>query len=434
LRQGNESYHNGNLPQAVDFYRRCLELQPDHLEAQFNLGVVYTDLEAWDQALLALHKVLDADPFHGEAHNSLGMVFSSQMILDKAQHHFRQATQLRPQWGIPHLNLAMNLLQQGYFREGLAEYEWRWQTPTFKPFQCPHPQWDGRDISQQTLLIHTEQGAGDAIQFVRFVPLAAQHCQRLILFCPENLVELFRTVPGISQICTPGQIVASAFHTYVPLMSLAHLFETTVETIPNQIPYLQAPTNREWIGRMAETSVPQKRGSALGFKSNRPLLRVGIAWAGSPTHSNDRHRSSRLVDWLPILQLPGIRFYSLQKQLQQGSGFTDRRQELLQLMSQRSLQRKLQDLDPYLQSFADTAAAIDQLDLVISVDTAVAHLAGALGKPVWVLLGYRSDWRWLLDRQDSPWYPSMRLFRQQRPGDWAGVITQVKEALEQWQP
>ena len=269
----------------------------------------------------------------------------------------------------------------------------------------PSTKWDGHPIPEKTLLIYTEQGAGDALQFARYVPFAAKRCKNLILSCPAELMPIFATIPGIGQIREPGQIGIAEFDIYLPLMSLPHVFQTTIDTVPATVPYIDAATLRR-------------------RKDNRPLLsprsdypRIGIVWASNPNHRADRHSDCPLYEFLPVLSIPEITFYSLQKGARHGD-LTDVPSHI-----------QVQDLEPQLGDFGDLALVIDQLDLVISVDSPVAHVAGALGKEVWTLVNHVADWRWTPQGETTPWYPTMRLFRQTRPGDWTGVIERVSEAL-----
>lgn len=304
----------------------------------------------------------------------------------------------------------MAYLKNGDFKRGWAECEWRWQTPKFTPFSCPQPQWQGQPMRDQTLLLYTEQGAGDAIQFVRYLPWVAQRCGQVKVVCPPSLLPLFAHLPGIDDLRTPGDIALEAFDAHLPLMSLPYLAQTTLETIPAIVPYLQADPSR----------------CPLPPSGDRP--RIGIVWGGSPTHGNDRHRSTPLQAWEAVLQLSNLAFYSLQK----GDGRRPvSRDHRAQALAQFPDTLPVHDLDPIIQDYGDTAAVIAQLDLVISVDTSVAHLAGAMAKPCWTLLSYSADWRWLRDRNDSPWYPTMRLFWQTQPGDWAGVLSRVAAALRE---
>jgi len=404
LQLGNQAYHQRDLDTAAQYYQSCLERDPNFTIARYNLGVVYLEQEKSDFALAELQEVITNDPYYPEAYNNLGILYHRRHELSTAVDYFRHAISLQYEFPDAHFNLGMTLLQAGDFLKGWEESEWRWQTPKFTPFECPHPQWQGEDISDKTLLVHTEQGAGDAIQFIRYLPLVAPKCRRLLLCCTPDLKPLFQTVEGIDDIYLPGNIPTSAFDTYIPLMSLPYVFQTTLETIPTNIPYLGKG--------LVEQKFPLPNP-----KSNLP--KIGIVWAGSPTHQNDHHRSCRLEEFLPLLELDHFCFYSLQKG------------EQAQALQRLAQNLQVIDLTPKINNYADTARAIQALDLIIGVDTSVVHLAGALGKPVWTLLCYNSDWRWLLDRNDSPWYPTMQLFRQTTLDDWASVIAEVQKALRE---
>jgi len=368
-------------------------------QSVYNQGIILRDQEKWQEAIKQFEQVLDLKADCAAAYNNLGIIYNNQNQLSRAIVNFEQAVKLEPNFADAHYNLGMALLKAEDFRRGFAECEWRWQTDQFTPLNCPQPLWDGGYLPGQTLLIHTEQGAGDAIQFIRYIPMAAQRCDRLILFCTEDLLELFSSVKGVAQLLTPGTISLSEFQAYAPLMSLPNIFGTTLDTIPTEVPYLKAPENK-----------PLKATKTKTFK-------VGIAWSGSHTYSNNHNRACKLEDFAPLFKIPRLSFYSLQKgpQVEELKNFSHR--------------DKIQDLSPQLNNFADTARVISQLDLIITVDTAVAHLAGALGKRVWILLCYAPDWRWMLDREDSPWYPTMTLFRQSSPKDWQELFSRVAIAL-----
>jgi hypothetical protein len=262
--------------------------------------------------------------------------------------------------------------------------------------------WDGRPLEGKTLLLHAEQGLGDTIQFLRYAALARQRGARVVVGCPKPLLPIVRTCRFIDQLVdeiTP----AMDFDVHCPLMSVPGLLKTTLENIPADVPYLFAAPDlvKQWR---------ESLGGLEGFK-------IGIVWRGGPAHPNDRARSIPLSCFEPLAALPGVRLFSLQK----GTGA-----EQLQDMAGRF---PITEVGSRLEDFMDTAAVLANLDLLITCDTAIAHLAGALGVPVWVGLPLVPDWRWLLDRGDSPWYPTMRLFRQKEPGDWAGVFEQISSAL-----
>ncbi|WP_019508630.1 TIGR03032 family protein [Pleurocapsa sp. PCC 7319] len=412
FRLGNEAHNHGDWVAAARHYYRCLTLQPNAIEARYNLGVTHIDLEQWLAGVYHLQQVIEVNPQHVQAYNSIGMALSKQNKLEETVAYYQKAIALQPDFAKAHMNLGMILLSNGYFLKGFAEFEWRWQTDQFVAIDCPKPKWDGSNLTGKTILIHTEQGAGDAIQFVRYIPLVAAQAERVLLVCTDVLRPLLATVPGIDKIFGPGDISLRDFDTYIALMSLPHVLGTTLETIPTQVPYVRSPVKQsgkvdKWAGLVS--ALPDQ-------------LKVGIAWGGSPTQGNDRNRSCRLLDFLTLLRVPGVQFFSLQK----GA----RVAELSDLPSDINLQ----DLNPHIHNWGDTAAAMEHLDLVIAVDTGVVHLAGALGKPVWVMLSFVPDWRWLSDRDDNPWYPTMRLFRQQRPGDWSRVFDQAIAALTEFVP
>jgi uncharacterized protein (TIGR03032 family) len=401
FQRGNELYKQGKLDEAIAAFQQCVALQPEFPNARYHLGVALGDAERYEEASAYLEQVVQTEPEKAEAFNSLGYITSRQRQLHKAISHWERAIELQPNYVQAHVNLGMNLLQTGDYPRGFAEYEWR----PLNGFRCPHPKWDGHPIPEKTLLIYTEQGVGDAIQFARYLPLATRRCKNLILACPADLMPIFATISGIAQIREKEKIAVAEFDTYLPLMSLPYVFATTLDTIPASVPYLDAAALRR-----------RKENPALSL-SDSEFPRIGIVWAGSPTNRTDRHRSCPLSEFLPILDVSGVSFFSLQK--------GDRHQDLSDLPSQ----VRVQDMEPQLRDFGDLAVIIDQLDLVISVDTSVAHVAGALGKPVWVLLSHVADWRWMLEGETTPWYPTMRLFRQTRPGDWEGVIERVTEEL-----
>lgn len=405
FQRGNDLHRQGKLTEAINAYRLCLAAQADYPNARYNLGVTLSDLEDYEEASACLEAVIGDEPERAEAHNALGYVAMRQGQAAAAIECYRRALELEPEYAQAHFNLGMALLQRGDYCAGFAEYEWRWSAGQFNPFRCPHPKWDGKPIPDKTLLIHTEQGAGDAIQFARYLPMAAARCRKLIVVCPKNLMALFASVSGIAELREPGQIGVADFDTYLPLLSLPHVFSTCLETIPSDVPYF----NGELLRRRKDNP---KLLLPIG---GRP--KIGIAWAGSPTHRNDRHRSCALEDFLPVLRTRAITFYSLQK--------GERSQDLSQLPAD----VKLHNLEPLLEDFADLAVIVDQLDLVISVDTSVAHLAGALGKPVWTLLSNTPDWRWMLEGESTPWYPTMRLFRQTKGANWQEVIERVAREL-----
>ena len=395
--------------------------QPDSPEqdafvATINEGAALLDQDQVEEAISLFEQARDMNPDAAVVYNNLGNAFTAQNRLHEAVAQYEKAIALQADFPDAHMNQGMALLKLGDLSRGWAEFDWRWQTRFFTPFLPPQPRWDGSPMLDKTLLVHTEQGAGDTIQFARYLPLVKERVGRLLLVAPEPMQALLATVEGVDEIRGPGDIPATAFDSYVPMMTVAGLLETILDTIPTTIPYLSPPPDR-----------------------SRPLapapgraLRVGVAWAGSPTQGNDRNRSATLAEFAPLFGISGIEWVSLQvgEGSEQLSVISDQLSVVgYQVGTNHDLPVQIRDMSTEIQDWGDTAAIINQLDLVISVDTGVVHLAGALGVPVWVLLCHAPDWRWLLDRSDSPWYPTARLFRQPCAKDWAGVMAEVRKAL-----
>ena len=398
----------GRPAEAADCYRRAIALKPDHTGALNNLGTALQEQGLLDEATVACRRAIDLAPDFGEAHNSLGTTLLEQGQLDEAVACYRRALELNPDYADAHCNLAMALLARGELAAGWAENEWRWKTPQlatgFRGFS--QPQWRGEPAEGQTLLIHAEQGFGDNLQFCRYASLAAEHGLKVIVEVPKPLARLFRSLRGVAQVVTDGDAMP-AFDLYCPMLSLPLALETSsIAAIPCAVPYLHAHAAQvaDWRAR-------------LGAMDNHGP-RIGLVWAGNPREhmpsgsAVDRRRSIGPERLAPLFEVPGLHFFSLQK----GGAPAPADYKVTDFMSE-------------MVDFADTAALVANLDLVISVDTSVAHLAGALGKPVWLLDRFDSCWRWLVGRHDSPWYPTLRLFRQPRPGDWGSVVEEVVRDL-----
>jgi tetratricopeptide (TPR) repeat protein/glycosyltransferase involved in cell wall biosynthesis len=393
---GNALWELGNREAAIAQFERVIVLQPNHVEGYNNLGMVLHELGELETAIPYFEQAITLNPNYAQGYNNLGLVLHDLGRVEEAIACYDNALRLQPDYSEAHNNRGIALLIQGDLRQGFRDYEWRWRVkaaPDLPPI--PAPFWDGSDLQGKTILLHAEQGLGDCIQFIRYAALLVQRGGRVVALVNPPLVRLFEGVPGISRVSAYWSELAP-IDVWIPLLSLPHILGTTLATIPGEVPYL-TPTH------LAPVIL-----DAPGFK-------VGIVWAGNPQHKGDRTRSCPLPYFLPLLNIPGIKWYSLQK----GQEETRIRQQNL----------PIEDLAPYLQDLADTAAVIAQLDLVITVDTSVAHLAGALGKSVWVVLSYAPDWRWMLNRSDSPWYPTLRLFRQEERGDWQGVFDEVAQSL-----
>ncbi|MBD2464965.1 tetratricopeptide repeat protein [Oscillatoria sp. FACHB-1407] len=392
----------GQSDEAIAHYQTVIQLQPDNVASYYNLGHLLDRHGRLEEAIAYYRVLITIDPDSPKAYSYLGFALSQQGKFDAAMAAYQQALDLNPDDPETHWYKAFLLLQLGNLTQGFAEFEWRWQLPGATKPHFSVPQWDGSPLQGRTILLHTEYGFGDTIQFIRYVDWVAERGGSVIVQCPPSLVRLLSSMPSIQHVIPMGMELP-AFDVYAPLLSLPHLFKTTLDTIPQQIPYLAPPTQGTFT-----LEAPQNTH-----------LKVGIAWAGNPDYPRDHSRSCSLQEFANLLTTPKVAFYSLQK--------GERVAELVDLPDAIAIQ----DLSGLLNDFANTAGAIAQLDLVITTDTAVAHLAGALGKPVWVLLSFVPDWRWLLDREDSPWYPTMRLFRQSQLGDWAGVFDRVTQALQQ---
>ena len=399
---GNLAEKQGELEEAAVSFRRAAQLAPDFYEAHNNLGAVLLKAGTAASARASFERALALKPRHAEAHHNLGNALADLGRHDTALARYREAVALDPAHVQAGFAEAMLLLLRGELRDGFERYECRWRLETLPPRGFPAPLWNGEDLAGRTILLHAEQGYGDTIQCLRYVPQVAARGGRVVLEVPKELLALTRRLPEIGQSLARGEALPD-FDVQCPLFSLPRAFGTTLETIPAEVPYLSAAPEAiaRWRGRLGEG----------------PGLKVGIAWAGSPQHRSDALRSIAIETLLPLLRLDGVRWFSLQA----GARAAD----LARLPG-----GLVTDLAPALSDFAETAAAIHNLDLVIAVDTAVAHLAGALARPAFVLLRERPDWRWLLDRDDSPWYPSLRLFRQRQAGDWEEVVLRVRGALE----
>ncbi|HTI82644.1 MAG TPA: tetratricopeptide repeat protein [Acetobacteraceae bacterium] len=374
----------GDADRAVEALQVAIAREPRNAAAWLNLGNAYADLDQLEAAEQHCRKAVNLAPDLTEAHASLGFILTSLGRLDEAIAACDAAIALRPDFAQAHWNEAVAALLAGDFALGFSKYEWRKRHDRYRHdfIDLPGPQWDGSDPAGRTILVHAEQGFGDTIQFARYLPRIGRH---VVLCCDRPLIPLLGQLRGVDVVAKDAAI--GAYDCWIDQMSLPRVFGTRLETIPAAEGYLRA---EPWRGALPDG------------------IKVGLAWAGNPAHSNDRRRSMPASAIQPILAVPGISVISLQVGVRAGE---------LSLPS------------PPLVDFAATASLIAALDLVITVDTAVAHVAGALGKPAWVLLPYAPDWRWLLGRSDSPWYSSLRLFRQPVPGDWDAVADEVAGEL-----
>lgn len=393
----------GKIDLAVAEYRMAVGIQPDSAELHYNLGTALQKGEQYEEACTCFLHSLKNNPDHVYAIMNLGSSLKALGRLDEAIDYLRHATKIAPDFADAHWNLALALLLSGDFVNGFREYEWRLKIPDIPVRKFPQQRWNGNYQPDKTLLIHAEQGMGDVIQFVRYTALALKRVGRVILDCHEPLLRLLSDINGVDQVVSTGKPLPM-FDLHLPLLSLPGVLGTTLDNIPNDMPYLKADAGLidKWRAKI-----------------NTEKYRVGVVWAGNPRHEDDHNRSIKLSAFARLLTLPEVTFYSLQKE----------RTDLQAIDTQEGID--LIDTGPDLTDFADTAALIVNLDLIISVDTAVAHLAGAMGKPVWLLLPFAPDWRWMLERKDTPWYQTMRIFRQSRFGDWDGVLDDVTMTLKE---
>ncbi len=394
------------LDEAVANYTEALRLRPDYVDPYYNLGMVFIQREDWDEAVVVLQQAVGLRPDHAEAYYCLGNALGEQGKSKKAAKCFQEALRLKPDYTQAHWGLAFTQLIRGEFEQGWTEYEWRLRHKDFslRPFEKPF--WDGSGLTGRTILLHAEQGLGDTIQFVRYARLAKEYGGTVILECKTSLLPLLSSCPGIDRLVAAGSELPP-FDAHAPLLSLPGILKTSLSTVPAEIPYL-----------CADTQLQAKWQCTLNRFSG---FRVGIAWQGNPQVPRDHLRSIPLIHFAPLARVEGVCLFSLQK----GPGT----KQLLAIRDQFTVIDLGNRLDENSGAFMDTAALMRNVDLVITSDTAIAHLAGALGVPVWVALPYVGEWRWLLQREDSPWYSSMRLFRQPEPADWDGVFDRMAQEL-----
>lgn len=427
----------GRKEAAIAAYRQALELNPELPGVHCNIGTLLDESGATDAAIAHLERAIALNPDIAQAHSNLCFALDRKGQFDRAIDHGRRAVQLRPDLAQTHFSLAgalmcngqladavaayeaglaltpdnrparmylsFALLLKGDFERGWREYEFRFTNVGLKFGHQgrQRPMWQGEPLDGKVILLHREQGHGDTFQFLRFVPMVAAKGARVVLEISPDMKRLLAHTEGAAVVTAWGES-RPEFDLQCPLPSLPRMFGVGLHTVPAAIPYIRADPGlvEHWKDRLAG---PEG-------------LRVGLVWAGSPTNSDDRNRSLHYSELQPLSEIPGVAFFSLQK------GPACARVDAAGPLC-------LTVLGDQLDDFADTAAVLDQLDVVITVDTAVAHLAGAMGKRTWVMLQFAPDWRWMLDRTDSPWYPTVRLFRQCRPGEWGAVVDSIGREL-----
>jgi FkbM family methyltransferase len=404
--RGNARCHNGDAVLAEADFRAALTARPDSASAWTNLGTALTRQGRDDEALSAFERAETLEIENGEVTSNLPNLVISLRDAERTSEAIELSARrlaLRPSSDAYYV-LAVSLLTAGRLREGWDAHECRFaREPTLsRRKRYNRPIWSGQGLQNKTILVCSEQGVGDTIQFARYLPMLKALGARVLFMAYEGLEEFSRTFPGVDAVLEIGPLPQFDYYAY--LMSLPRIFQTSLTTIPADIPYLHAGAGgrvESWKARFGNAS----------------RLKVGIVWAGNPDHQKDNERSLSLSSLLPLWEVEGVEFFALQKGKAES--------EIASLPTHATIE----NLGPSLNDYCETAAALTQLDLLITVDTSVAHLAGALGKPVWLLLPKPSDWRWLEQREDTPWYPTMRLFRQTQQRVWGDVVDRVKEAL-----
>jgi tetratricopeptide (TPR) repeat protein len=427
------------IDDAIACYQKTLELNPRHANAHNNLGTIYRDQKQNDKALIHFYHALRADPGLAMVHISLGSIYQEQGRLDEAItcyqkaleinpdmdyalnnlgrafrdkgriqeaiDCFRKSLRLNPGNAFTHWNIGEALLLTGDFKQGWKEYQWLWKAVDVPQYNIPQPLWDGSDIQGHSVLLHLEPGSTeDAIQFIRYVPLIVQKGAKVIVECPKELAAVLKGVEGVSQVVVQEDHLPD-FDLHAPLLSLPSIFDSGPDSIPVKVPYISV--DRAFADKWKERIQP-----------DTVKMKIGITWARNPIDKHDHYQTFALEAFKLLGGIEQVGWYSLQqgwaaeqaKHPPEGMRLFDYTEDIRDLM--------------------DMAGLIENLDLVISVDTLAAHLAGAMGKTVWTIIPYAPDWRWMLDREDSPWYPAMRLFRQPETEDWAPVMERIKEELK----
>jgi Flp pilus assembly protein TadD len=401
---GKALTEQGRAPQAIECFREAIRLDPNYATAYNGLGVALDANGQRDEAMTAYERALAIKPDYADAHNNIGQLLAERGQSAEALARFDRAHQLQPDLASVRNNRSMILLQQGDFSRGWPEYEARLQLPA-APTRPAGPAWNGEPLGGRTILLYTEQGLGDTLQFIRYAPLVKARGGRVVVRCGKRLLRILGTCPGIDELYGEDDPQPPC-DVHAALMSLPGLFHTDAASIPAEVPYLatSAELVEYWRQKLPAGS-----------------LRVGLSWQGSPTYRGDYRRSIPLAELAPLAAVNGVQFFSLQK----GFGVEQLAAAPFPIEDLGS------QVDNGASNLCEAAAVIKNLDLVITCDTAVAHLAGALAAPVWVALSRAADWRWLLDRRDTPWYPTMRLYRQQVLGQWRDVFESIAGDLRE---
>ena len=402
---GNIALTQGRTEEATKHYNQALVIDPNSLESHSNLGRAYVDLGCFDEAETCFRAALSINPNYAPAHYNLGTIFEELGLLDDALSAYKQALTLNPKEPDYHWNTALMQLLKGDYKAGWSEYEWRLRRSRKLVRDTGRVRWDGSNLTGRTILIQTEQGFGDTFQFIRYAQIVKEYDARVIIECQPKTERLIANVVGVDEVITRDQSLPPV-DCFIELLSLPYLLETTLDTVPAPPSYICACPNltRLWAERVNMT----------------PGNKVGLVWRGNSLNTINSKKSIPINDLARLFTLDGISWFSIQLDASKSELDTIR------------LSAPIEECGPGLTDWEETAALIANLDLVIAVDTGVAHLAGALGKPVWILLSHVPDWRWMTDRSDSPWYPSARLYRQPALGDWTEVMGNVFRDLKEF--
>ncbi len=413
-------WDQGRPREAAECYRRVLELNPASNNARMNLGVVLSDLGHFEEALEHLREAVRVEPDSPDTVQNLGMTLGRMGRWKEAIAYYDRAIEVRPDYAEVHRNRGYGWLYIGDFERGWREHEWRLKCRRHSGFQIDRPRWQGEELAGRPILLHSEQGLGDTLQFIRYASLVKQRGGVVFVMAHTPLLRIVARCAGVDM-AFDGSSVMPNCAVHAPLMSLPAILGTTLTNVPARVPYLltEAVVVDRWRRALAAELAarnPEASGPLAGHGA-RPFL-VGVAWQGSPSNPMDHWRSYPLAKLAPVADVPGVQFVRLQviDGLDQIPAL-DGRFPIITLDSRRP------------RDFVDTAAIISQLDLVITPDTSVAHLAGGLGVPVWLPLSTVGEWRWMTEREDSPWYPTMRIFRQTKLGDWDDVFRRMADVL-----
>ncbi len=405
------AYRRGRIDQAIERMERSMAIAPEIAVYPRNMCEIYRAAGRLDDARRIGERAVALAPDDSRAHFNLALIYYEQLDLAAALAEADRAIVLDPGFAEAHFQRAEILLLRGEFASGWESYEWRFKLKQAEGMlpNTDKPQWDGAPLPQGRLLVIADQGFGDGIQFVRYLPWVIERAPAPILACSADLAPILKQMPGLGRIATRWE-ATGAYDAFIPLSGLPRLAGTRLQTIPPGIPYLHAEPAKVayWKQRLDMLAPPERK-------------RVGLVWAGRPSHKNDRKRTVQLAQFAPLFSRADIAADIAIVTVQKGD-------QIAQVGDYYGA-APLVNLGPSITDFTDTLAILESLDLLVTIDTSVAHLAGAAGRPAFVILPYAPDWRWLLGREDTPWYCSLRLFRQERPYDWSGVVERLAGAI-----